>query len=164
MSEELREVDKTPSSSDCPWEIGSSGSLLLNAFISFPTCSMRQGTEPLRIQYSLGRYYVKQTGSKYMLVITNVNMNDAGIYTLSVGNKRISAELTVLGMSVGIGGVHMEDMVRVGGERWPGMGSMRVWERELWGYAGKDCMRMRVNGRETWACNREYFNKCRGAV
>lgn len=64
---------------------------------------MRQGTEPLRIQYSLGKYDVKQVGTKYMLVITNVNMNDAGIYSLSVGDKRMTAELKVLGMSVGIG-------------------------------------------------------------
>ncbi|XP_026971018.1 immunoglobulin superfamily member 22 [Sagmatias obliquidens] len=52
--------------------------------------------EPLRIQYSLGKYDVKQMGTKYMLVITNVNMNDAGTYSLSVDNKRISAKLTVL--------------------------------------------------------------------
>ncbi|NIG60022.1 immunoglobulin superfamily member [Pontoporia blainvillei] len=52
--------------------------------------------EPLRIQYSLGKYDVKQVGTKYMLVITNVNMNDAGTYSLSVDDKRISAKLTVL--------------------------------------------------------------------
>ncbi|KAM9658939.1 LOW QUALITY PROTEIN: immunoglobulin superfamily member 22 [Trichechus inunguis] len=55
-----------------------------------------KGTEPLKIQYSLGKYNVKQMGTKYMLVITNVNMNTAGTYTLSVGDKRMSAELTVL--------------------------------------------------------------------
>uniref|UniRef100_A0A2K6FXV0 Immunoglobulin superfamily member 22 n=1 Tax=Propithecus coquereli TaxID=379532 RepID=A0A2K6FXV0_PROCO len=55
-----------------------------------------KGTEPLRIQYSLGKYDVKQMGTKYMLVITNVNMNDASIYSLSVGDKRMSAELIVL--------------------------------------------------------------------
>ncbi|XP_051820852.1 immunoglobulin superfamily member 22 [Antechinus flavipes] len=55
-----------------------------------------KGTEPLRIQYSLGKYDVKQVGTKYMLIITNVNMNDAGIYTLAVGDKRLSAELIVL--------------------------------------------------------------------
>ncbi|XP_077902485.1 immunoglobulin superfamily member 22 isoform X3 [Ictidomys tridecemlineatus] len=53
-------------------------------------------TEPLRIQYSLGKYDVKQMGTKYMLVITNVNMSDAGVYSLSVGDKRMSAQLTVL--------------------------------------------------------------------
>ncbi|TKC39634.1 hypothetical protein EI555_007989, partial [Monodon monoceros] len=58
--------------------------------------------EPLRIQYSLGKYDVKQVGTKYMLVITNVNMNDAGTYSLSVDNKRISAKLTVLGKSDGL--------------------------------------------------------------
>ncbi|XP_033718507.1 immunoglobulin superfamily member 22 [Tursiops truncatus] len=52
--------------------------------------------EPLRIQYSLGKYDVKQMGTKYMLVITNVNMNDAGTYSLSVDKKRMSAKLTVL--------------------------------------------------------------------
>nr|KAF6342919.1 immunoglobulin superfamily member 22 [Pipistrellus kuhlii] len=55
-----------------------------------------KGTEPLRIQYSLGKYDVKQVGTKYMLVITNVNMNDAGIYSLTVGDKRMTAELRVL--------------------------------------------------------------------
>ncbi|KAM9221819.1 LOW QUALITY PROTEIN: immunoglobulin superfamily member 22 [Dugong dugon] len=55
-----------------------------------------KGTEPLKIQYSLGKYNVKQMGTKYMLVITDVNMNTAGTYTLSVGDKRMSAELTVL--------------------------------------------------------------------
>lgn len=69
----------------------------------------------MRIQYSLGKYDVKQVGTKYMLVITNVNMNDAGIYTLNVGNKQMTAELKVLGMNVGIRG-HQEDKVRVKGE------------------------------------------------
>ncbi|KAM5224368.1 immunoglobulin superfamily member 22 isoform 3-T3 [Hipposideros larvatus] len=55
-----------------------------------------KGNEPLRIQYSLGKYDVKQMGTKYMLVITNVNMNDAGTYSLSVGDKRMNAELIVL--------------------------------------------------------------------
>lgn len=76
---------------------------------------MRQDTEPLRIQYSLGKYDVKQVGTKYMLVITNVTMNDAGIYTLNVGDKRMAAELKVLGMNVGIRG-YQEDKVRVKGE------------------------------------------------
>lgn len=84
----------------------------LNHFISFSTCFMHQDTEPLRIQYSLGKYDVKQVGTKYMLVITNVNMNDAGIYSLAVGDKRMTAELKVLGMSVGIRG-HKEVMVGV---------------------------------------------------
>lgn len=81
---------------------------LLNHFISFSTCFIYQGTEPLRIQYSLGKYVVKQVGTKYMLVITNVNMNDTGIYSLTVGDKWMTAELRVLGMSVGMGmGVHV---------------------------------------------------------
>lgn len=45
---------------------------------------------------------MKQMGTKYMLVITNVTMNDAGTYSLSVGDKRMSAELKVLGMRVGM--------------------------------------------------------------
>ncbi|XP_034500689.1 immunoglobulin superfamily member 22-like [Ailuropoda melanoleuca] len=76
--------------------MGTSGSLLLKSFIGSSTCFTRQGNEPLRIQYSLGKYDVKQMGTKYMLVITNVNTNDAGIYSLSVGDKRMRAELTVL--------------------------------------------------------------------
>lgn len=82
--------------------MGTSGNLLLNHFSSFSTCFTGQGNEPLRIQYSLGKYDVKQMGTKYMLVITNVTMNDAGAYSLSVGDKRMSAELKVLGMRVGM--------------------------------------------------------------
>lgn len=104
MSEDLREVDVVPSSSGWPWGMGTSGSLLLNPFTGFSTHFMRQGNEPLRIQYSLGKYDVKQMGTKYMLVITNVNMNDAGIYSLSVGDKKMRAELRVLGMNVGMRG------------------------------------------------------------
>lgn len=114
MSEDLREVHMAPSSSGWPWGMGTSGSLLLKSFIGSSTCFTRQGNEPLRIQYSLGKYDVKQMGTKYMLVITNVNMNDAGIYSLSVGDKRMRAELTVLGMNVGIRG-NKEDTVRVKG-------------------------------------------------
>uniref|UniRef100_A0A4X2LV19 Immunoglobulin superfamily member 22 n=2 Tax=Vombatus ursinus TaxID=29139 RepID=A0A4X2LV19_VOMUR len=55
-----------------------------------------KGMEPLRIQYSLGKYDVKQVGTKYMLIISNVNMNDADIYMLAVGDKRLSAELIVV--------------------------------------------------------------------
>ncbi|XP_076970898.1 immunoglobulin superfamily member 22 [Tamandua tetradactyla] len=55
-----------------------------------------KGNEPLRIQYSLGKYDVKQMSTKHMLVITNMNMNDAGIYSLTVGDMRMSAELTGL--------------------------------------------------------------------
>ncbi|ELK15969.1 Immunoglobulin superfamily member 22 [Pteropus alecto] len=71
--------------------------------------------EPLRIQYSLGKYDVKQMGTKHMLVITNVNMNDAGTYSLSVGDKRMSAKLTVL-----------DEPVRFLGEMKP----MKVTERQ----------------------------------
>ena len=89
-------------------------------------------------------------GSKHMLVLTNVNMNDAGTYSLSVGNKWMSAELIVPAMSVGIKG-HKDDMVRVGGSNNQGwdlwryrretMGLCRKglhgagsqWRRETWG-------------------------------
>lgn len=73
---------------------------------------MRQDNEPLRIRYFLGKYDVKQMGTVYMLPITNVNMSDAGSYSLAVGNRQMNAELTVPGMSVGTRG-HKEDMVRV---------------------------------------------------
>lgn len=89
-----------PSSSGWPWGMGTTRNLL-NPFISFSPYSVRQDDEPLRIQYSLGRYDTKQMGTKYMLAITNVNMNDAGTYSLCVSNKRMNAELTVLGMCVG---------------------------------------------------------------
>lgn len=114
---------------------------LLNYFINFSTCFMRQGTEPLRIQYSLGKYDVKQVGTKYMLVITNVNMNDAGIYSLSVADKRMTAELKVLGMSVGIRG-HKEDMVGVG-ER-----NSHGWSP--WGYGREDCGAMQERAAWEW--------------
>ncbi|KAF4009639.1 hypothetical protein G4228_001265 [Cervus hanglu yarkandensis] len=51
--------------------------------------------EPLRIRYFLGKYDVKQMGTVYMLPITNVNMSDAGSYSLAVGNRQMNAELTV---------------------------------------------------------------------
>lgn len=46
-----------------------------------------------------------------MLPITNVNMSDAGSYSLAVGNRQMNAELTVPRMSVGTRG--HKDMVRV---------------------------------------------------
>nr|CAI9705447.1 unnamed protein product [Rangifer tarandus platyrhynchus] len=57
----------------------------------------RQDNEPLRIRYFLGKYDVKQMGTVDMLSITNVNMSDAGTYSLAVGNRRMNAELTVPG-------------------------------------------------------------------
>lgn len=109
---------------------------------------MGQGNEPLRIQYSLGKYDVKQMGTKYMLVITNVNMNDAGIYSLSVGDKRMSAELIVMGMSMGIRG----HVIRIREEEDPGMGSMKIWGRRLWDYVGKNCMGMDCMEEENMEC------------
>nr|XP_046251316.1 immunoglobulin superfamily member 22-like [Scatophagus argus] len=54
------------------------------------------GTEPLRIQYSHGKYEVKQMGTKHMLCISNVNLSDMGTYTLQVADKRLSASLKVI--------------------------------------------------------------------
>lgn len=56
-----------------------------------------QGEELLRIQYSLGKYEVKQLGTKHMLCITNVCLADSGTYTLKVGDKILSAKLNVIG-------------------------------------------------------------------
>ncbi|KAG7324364.1 hypothetical protein KOW79_012380 [Hemibagrus wyckioides] len=55
-----------------------------------------QDNELLRIQYSLGKYEVKQLGTKHMLCITSVCMADSGTYTLKVGEKILSAKLTVI--------------------------------------------------------------------
>ncbi|XP_028813249.1 immunoglobulin superfamily member 22-like isoform X2 [Denticeps clupeoides] len=63
-----------------------------------PNLKMRwfQGTEPLRIQYSLGKYELKQMGTKYMLYVSSVDLKDAGTYSLQVGDKTLSARLTVI--------------------------------------------------------------------
>ncbi|KAL8169933.1 UNVERIFIED_CONTAM: Immunoglobulin superfamily member 22 [Gekko kuhli] len=55
-----------------------------------------KGDEPLRIQYSLGKYDTKQMGTKYMLHITNVNESDMGTYSVFVGDKTLSAQLKVI--------------------------------------------------------------------
>nr|XP_060624176.1 immunoglobulin superfamily member 22 [Anolis sagrei ordinatus] len=52
--------------------------------------------EPLRLQYSLGKYEVKQMGTKYMLYVSNVTEKDMGVYTLTVGDKQLSARLHVI--------------------------------------------------------------------
>ncbi|KAI3371505.1 hypothetical protein L3Q82_024091 [Scortum barcoo] len=51
------------------------------------------GAELLRIQYSHGKYEVKQMGTKHMLCISSVSLGDTGTYTLQVGDKRLSARL-----------------------------------------------------------------------
>ncbi len=56
-----------------------------------------QGAELLRIQYSHGKYEVKQMGTKHMLCISSVSLSDMGTYTLQVGDKRLSARLNVIG-------------------------------------------------------------------
>ncbi|KAJ8249398.1 hypothetical protein GJAV_G00234370 [Gymnothorax javanicus] len=55
-----------------------------------------KGTELLRIQYSMGKYELKQMGTKYMLHVNNVDMEDMGTYTLQVGDKTTSAKLKVI--------------------------------------------------------------------
>uniref|UniRef100_A0A8C9UYQ5 Immunoglobulin superfamily member 22 n=1 Tax=Scleropages formosus TaxID=113540 RepID=A0A8C9UYQ5_SCLFO len=54
---------------------------------------LSQGTEPLRIQYSLGKYELKQMGTKYMLCVSSVSLKDSGSYTLKVGDKVLSAKI-----------------------------------------------------------------------
>ncbi|XP_066557228.1 immunoglobulin superfamily member 22-like [Amia ocellicauda] len=54
------------------------------------------GNELLRIQYSLGKYELKQMGTKYMLCISSVTMKDTGTYKLQVGDKNLSAKLNVI--------------------------------------------------------------------
>lgn len=61
------------------------------------TCSPFQGSDPLRIQYCLGKYELKQMGTKYMLYILNVNEKDLGTYSLVVADKKLSAQLKVIG-------------------------------------------------------------------
>ncbi|XP_005990539.1 immunoglobulin superfamily member 22 [Latimeria chalumnae] len=51
--------------------------------------------EPLRTQYSLGKYELKQMGTKYNLYITNVSAKDSGTYTVEVGDKKLTATLRV---------------------------------------------------------------------
>ncbi|XP_060132103.1 immunoglobulin superfamily member 22 isoform X1 [Zootoca vivipara] len=55
-----------------------------------------KGDEPLRFQYSLGKYEAKQMGTKYMLYISNVTEADMGTYSLHVGDKHLSARLKVI--------------------------------------------------------------------
>lgn len=57
-------------------------------------------------------------------------MSDAGAYSLAVVNRRMDAELMVLGTSVGTRG-HKEDMVRVRAKEEPGLGSMGIWQEGL---------------------------------
>ncbi|XP_047452409.1 immunoglobulin superfamily member 22-like isoform X2 [Mugil cephalus] len=54
------------------------------------------GAELLRIQYSHGKYEVKQMGTKHMLCISSVSLSDMGTYSLQVGDRRISARLNVI--------------------------------------------------------------------
>lgn len=56
-----------------------------------------QGADLLRIQYSLGKYEVKQMGTKHMLCISSVSLSDMGTYSLQVGDKRLSARLNIIG-------------------------------------------------------------------
>lgn len=102
---------------------------------------------------TLGKYDVKQMGTKHMLVITNVNANDAGAYSPSVGDKWMRAELTVLDMSghQWAQGGHS----RTRREAEPRMESMGIRERGLWDCAGKDCLGMEVNRGGKHGCKGE---------
>ncbi|KAL4622694.1 immunoglobulin superfamily member 22 [Arapaima gigas] len=53
-------------------------------------------SELLRIQYSLGKYELKQMGTKYMLCVSSVSLKDSGTYTLNVGDKVLSAKINPL--------------------------------------------------------------------
>eukprot|EP00062_Callorhinchus_milii_P025727 gi/632987019/ref/XP_007910562.1/ PREDICTED: immunoglobulin superfamily member 22 [Callorhinchus milii] len=55
-----------------------------------------KGAEPIRTQFSLGKYELKQVGTKYQLVVKNVSMKDSGMYSLQVADKRMSAVLNVV--------------------------------------------------------------------
>ncbi|XP_039206714.1 immunoglobulin superfamily member 22 [Crotalus tigris] len=55
-----------------------------------------KGQEPLRLQYSLGKYDAKQIGTKFLLHIFNVNERDIGVYSFVVGDKVLSANLRVI--------------------------------------------------------------------
>nr|XP_006133509.1 immunoglobulin superfamily member 22 isoform X2 [Pelodiscus sinensis]XP_006133510.1 immunoglobulin superfamily member 22 isoform X2 [Pelodiscus sinensis]XP_014434234.1 immunoglobulin superfamily member 22 isoform X2 [Pelodiscus sinensis] len=55
-----------------------------------------KGNEPLRIQYCLGKYEIKQMGTKHMLYILNVNEKDLDTYSLVVADKKLSAQLKVI--------------------------------------------------------------------
>ncbi|KAJ6665025.1 hypothetical protein lerEdw1_005256, partial [Lerista edwardsae] len=52
--------------------------------------------EALRLQYCLGKYELKQMGTKYMLYINNVTEKDQGTYSLIVCDKKLSANLHVI--------------------------------------------------------------------
>ncbi|XP_061772633.1 immunoglobulin superfamily member 22-like [Nerophis ophidion] len=54
------------------------------------------GTELLRLQYSHGKYEIKQMGTKHMLCISNVGLGEQGTYSLQVGERRQSAKLKVI--------------------------------------------------------------------
>ncbi|XP_059191658.1 immunoglobulin superfamily member 22-like [Centropristis striata] len=54
------------------------------------------GAELLRMQYSHGKYEVKQKGTKHMLCISSVSLSDMGTYTLQVADKKLSARLNVI--------------------------------------------------------------------
>uniref|UniRef100_W5M1J2 Immunoglobulin superfamily member 22 n=1 Tax=Lepisosteus oculatus TaxID=7918 RepID=W5M1J2_LEPOC len=55
-----------------------------------------KGDEPLRTQYSLGKYELKQMGTKYQLFISSVTLKDSGTYKLVVGDKTLTAKLSVI--------------------------------------------------------------------
>ncbi|XP_059829909.1 immunoglobulin superfamily member 22-like [Hypanus sabinus] len=50
---------------------------------------------PLRTQFSLGKFEIKQVGTKFMLSVKNLNQKDSGQYTLQVGDKSFTVNLKV---------------------------------------------------------------------
>ncbi|XP_069753359.1 immunoglobulin superfamily member 22-like [Narcine bancroftii] len=51
--------------------------------------------EPIRTQFSLGKFEIKQVGTKYMLSVKNLTQKDSGQYTLQVGDKKFTVNLNV---------------------------------------------------------------------
>ncbi|XP_051885661.1 immunoglobulin superfamily member 22-like [Pristis pectinata] len=51
--------------------------------------------EPIRTQFSLGKFEIKQVGTKFMLCVKNLTQKDSGQYTLQVGDKKFTVKLNV---------------------------------------------------------------------
>lgn len=57
-----------------------------------------QDGDPIRTQFSLGKFEIKQVGTKFMLSVKNLTQKDSGEYTLQVGDKKYTVKLNVKGM------------------------------------------------------------------